>query len=109
MDAAVPFRGRVVAEAFDRDLAHARHDPHAEHDINGIGDFEADFGQRRIGRPHHVRHDEQSATAHRALKQALQFCIRLARFAPVVGRAGFFFGRRTDESELLHPSDVVRI
>ena len=73
MHATVPFRIRIIAEPFEGDFAHARHDPQAEHDIFGIGDLETDLGQRRIGRPHHVGNDEHRAPAHRALEQSRSF------------------------------------
>ena len=76
MDSAVPFPFWIVAEAFDCDLPHPRHDAHAQHHILGIGNFEADFGQRRIRRPHDVGNDKHGATAHRAFEQTVQFRIR---------------------------------
>jgi len=58
---------RIVAEPFERDLAHARHDSHAKHDILGIGDLASDFGQGRIRRAHHVGNDKHRAAVHSAL------------------------------------------
>ncbi len=109
MHAAIPFRLRIAAEPLDRDLPHARHDSHAEHDVYGIGDFESDFRERRIRRPHDVGHDKHGAPAHRALEQAVQFRICLGRLRPIVRRARFLFRRRADQGELLDPGDVVRI
>ena len=40
---------------------------------------------------------------------SLKFGVGLGWVAPVVGRPGFLFGRRADESELFDPGDVVRI
>ena len=60
-----------AAEPLDRDLAHPRHDAHAEHDVDRVGDFEADLGQRRIRRPHDVGNDEHGAPAHRAFEHAV--------------------------------------
>ena len=34
----------MIAEPFECDLAHARHNAQAEHDIFGIGDLQTDFG-----------------------------------------------------------------
>ncbi len=100
---------RIVAEPFDGDLAHPRHDSHTEHDVNRIGDFKADFGQRRIGRSHDVGNHKHGAAAHRAFEQAVQFRIRFRRFGPIVRRSGFFFCRRANESELFDPGNVVWI
>ena len=109
MHAAVPFRFWVVAEPFDRDRPHARHDAHAEHDINRIGDFKSDLGQRRIGRAHDVGNDEHGAAAHRAFEQIRAVSNRSLPARPIVRRTGFFLRRRANESELLDPRDVVRV
>ena len=99
----------LVAELIERDLAHARHDPHVQHDVDRVGDLEADLGQRRTGRAHEVRHDVHRAPAHRAFEQAVQLRIHLRRLGPVVRRPGFLLRRRADEGALLDARDVVRI
>ena len=109
MHAAIPFCVRVVAEPLNRDFSHARHDPHAEDDINGIGNFEADLGKRRIRRSHDVGDDEHRATAHRAFQQAMKFCVSFCWLSPIICRSSLLFRRCADESELLDPRDVVRI
>ena len=53
----------AVAELLVGDLAHARHDAHAQHDVDGIGQFDADLGERRTGRPHEIRNDIHRAAA----------------------------------------------
>ena len=109
MHTAVPFRSRIVAEAFERDLAHARHNPQTEHDIFGIGDLEADLGQRRICRAHDVGNDEHRAPAHSAREQLPKFRICLGWVRPVIRWAGFLFRWCADKSELLDARHVVRI
>ena len=91
------------------DVAHARHDAHAEHDVDRVGNFEADFGQRRIRRTHDVGNDEHRPPLHRALQHAVEFCVSLGGLGPIVRRAGFFFRRRADERELLDARDIVWI
>ena len=85
----------------DGHVAHPRHDAHAQHDVDRVGDFEPDLGQRRIRRSHDVGHDEHRPPAHRAFQHAVQLAVRLGGLRPVVGRAGFFLRRRADEGELL--------
>ena len=65
MHAAVPFGVWIAAQPLDSDFSHACHDSHAEHDINGIGDFKADFGERRIGWPHNIGNNKHRPTPHR--------------------------------------------
>ena len=36
-----------VAEMIERNFAHARHQAHIEHDVNAIGDLNADFAESR--------------------------------------------------------------
>ncbi len=109
MHAAVPFRIWIIAKSFDRDLTHARHDPHIKHNIFRIGNLEADFRQRRIRRAHDVGNDKQRASSHRAFQKAAKFGVRFSRLRPIVGGTGLFLRRRTDERELLDSCDVVWI
>ncbi len=109
MRSAIPFRLRFGLEQVERHLPHAGHDPHAQDNVDGIGDLKPDLGQRRPGRPHDVGNDEEGSTPHRALEHLVQPGVGLARVGPVVGRAGFLLCRGADESELFHPGDVVRM
>jgi hypothetical protein len=43
MHPAVPFRLRIAAKPFDRDLPHSSHYSHAEHDIFGIRNLESNL------------------------------------------------------------------
>ena len=109
MSSAIPFALGIVSQSLYRDGTHPRHDPHAQDDVDRVGNFEADFGKRRIRRPHDIRDDEHRAAFHRAPQQAVQLRVGLGGRGPVVRRAGFFFCRRADESELLDPRHVVRV
>jgi hypothetical protein len=42
----------TFAELTISDLAHARHDSHAQNDVYRIGKLDPDFGQARPGRAH---------------------------------------------------------
>ncbi len=89
MDAAIEFRVGFFAQLFRGDRAHPGHDPHAQDDVDRVGDFVTDLGQGRLGRSHDVRHDEHRPPAHRAFQHAVQFAVGLGRIGPIVGRAGF--------------------
>ena len=41
-----------IAQMIERDLAHARHDAHVEHDIDAVGYLNADFAERRAPGAH---------------------------------------------------------
>src|SRR6266581_5602931 len=99
MHTAVPFRGRIIAEPPDRYVPHARHDSHAEHDVNGIGDFKAYFGEPRIWRPHDVGNDKHRSPGHPTLQHSLELGISFRWLRPIVRWPGFLFRRRADECE----------
>ncbi len=46
MHPAIPFAILLRIEPPNRDVAHACHDAHAQDDVDRVGDFEADFGER---------------------------------------------------------------
>ncbi len=109
MQAAIPFAILLPFEPPNRDLAHARHDAHAQDDVDRVGDFEADFGERRIRRTHDVGNDEHRPSPHRAFEHLVQLRVGLRGRGPVIRWTGFLFRRRADEGELLDPRDVVLI
>ena len=98
-----------VAELVPRDLAHARHDAHAQHDVDRVGHLDADLGQRRAGRPHEVGHDVHRAALHRAAAEAVKFLVHRGGRHPVVGRPGGVRRARADEGAFLDARDVVRV
>ena len=61
---------RAVAEHVEHGAAHARHDPHVDHDIGTVGDLHADLGDRRAERPHAERDDVHRAAAHAAVEES---------------------------------------
>ena len=96
------------AEVFERDLAHAGHDAHAEHDVDRIRQFDTDLGKRRAGRTHELGNDVNGAPLHGDVEQSVQTLLHFGRISPVVQRAGFFRRFGADESEFLDARDVVR-
>ena len=92
-----------------RDLSHPRHDAHAEHDINRIGQFDSYFGKARSRRAHQVRDDVHCTAAHRLSRIAVQLSIHLVRSGPIVCWTNLFFQVCADVRILFNPGDIVRI
>ena len=72
----------VRAELVQHRLAHARHDAHVDDDIGRIGNFNADFADGRIQRPHRERNHIHRPALHAALEQAEQLLLHLRRGRP---------------------------
>ena len=100
----------VVAELLPGDVAHARHDAHADRDVERIGELHADLRQRRADRAHDERHDVHRPPAHAAVEQR-----RAAWRTPALGSIQLLVGPamssagRADEGEVLAAGDVVGI
>jgi hypothetical protein len=99
----------VRAQHREHRRAHARHDAHVEHDVDAVGELDADLAEGGVERPHAVRHDVHRAALHRAVEELAELCVRLAGRHPVVGRAGLLFCWRADERQVLDARDVVGI
>ena len=97
------------AEMVPGDFAHARHDAHRKHDVDGIGDLDAYLAERRSGRAHQVRHHIHGAPAHRAKAPTAEPRVHLGRRRPVVGGAGLLLRLGADVGALLDARDVVRV
>jgi len=92
---------------FPRDIAHAGHDAHAQHDVSGIHQFQADLAQRRAGRPHQIRHDIHGSPSHAISSQIIKPFIHFFGRCPVIGWSRLFLGLGANESGLLHACDIV--
>ena len=68
----------VVAEHVERGAAHAGHDPHRDRDVGGVGQLDADVGDRRAERAHRERHDVHRAPAHAAREQVRRGVSRIS-------------------------------
>ena len=99
----------VDAEHVERGLPGARHRAHAQRDVRGVGDLDADVRERRSEGAHAERDDVHGAPAHRAPEQAVERGPHLGRRPPVVGGAGVDLGLGADEGAVLDPGDVVRV
>jgi hypothetical protein len=99
----------ILLDAVQRRRAHARHDPHVEHDVGAVGDFDAAARVGRIDRTHAVGHDIHRAALHAACEQCVNPGVRSRWLHPVVVRAGVFLLRRADEGDVLDACDVRRV
>ena len=79
------------AQAVLRDFAHARHDAHAGHHVGAVGDFHADFAERRLHRAHDVGNHVHGAAAHGAVQQHADFVLGAVGVHPVIGGADVVF------------------
>ena len=96
----------VALDALQRRRAHARHDPHVEHDVRAVGDLHA---APRVGRPersHAVRHDVHRPPAHASLEQRIDLAMCLGRIHPVVVRTRVLALAGADIGQVLDPGDV---
>jgi hypothetical protein len=96
-------------DAFERRLAHARHDAHAGRHVGAVCDFDAAARQRRVDRPHAVGHHVQRAPAHGAGEQGVHLAVRLGRRHPLVVRAGIVALGRAHERQVLGARHVGRV
>ena len=107
VDAAI--EARRISEAVERDLPDAGHDPHVEHDVDRVGDLDADHGEGRVGLAHEVGDHVHGAALHRTIGDLAELSVRLFGRHPVVRVARTLFGGRADERQLLGARDIVGV
>ena len=98
----------AVAEDVQNLLTDAGHDVHVEDDVDRVGDFDADFGERRADRTHGIRDDVHRAALIRAAGDVVEALIHFLRIAPVVRRTGGFLVGCADKRPVFDTGDVVR-
>ena len=99
----------VLAELLPGHLAHARHDPHAQGDVDRVGHLHADAGQGRTGRSHDERDNVQGPAVHAPVEQPAEQVVSLPGRHPVVGSAGEVFAVRADVRAVLGARHVVGV
>ena len=90
-------------------LPHARHDSHAQHHIDGVRQLDADFVERRAGRPHQVGNDIERAAAHGAGAEAFELAVHFRRRHPIIGRPRLLGGFRAEKRAVLAARHIQRI
>jgi hypothetical protein len=108
-DAVQALHERSVAEHVEHGATHARHDAHVHHHVGGIGEFDADLGDRGAQRTHAEWDHVHRTAAHAAREQTLQGLLHLARLDPVVGWAGVLLVHAADVGAVLDAGDVAGI
>ena len=99
----------IVAERVAHSLADAGHDVHVEHDVNGVGQFKAVFGERRADDGHGVRDDVHGAALIGAVGQSVHSFVHFLGLYPVVRGACVLFLFTADERAVLHARHVVGV
>ena len=97
----------AVAQSLPDLLAHAGHDGHVQHNIDGVGQLHASLGEMGADRAHGVGDDIHRAALVAALCDVIQHLVRLLGIHPVVGRAGVLLLLGADEGSVLHTGNVV--
>lgn len=85
------------------------HDVHVEHDVNGVGQFKAVFGERRADDGHGVRDDVHGAALIGAVGQSIHLFVHFLGLYPVVRGACVLFLFTADERAVLHARHVVGV
>ena len=88
-------------QLFISHLPHARHDPHAQHHINGVRTLDANLGQRGAGRSHQVGDHIHRAAAHGPGAEGLEFAVHLPGGHPIIGRPRLLGGFRAHKRAVL--------
>ncbi|MPN09413.1 hypothetical protein SDC9_156703 [bioreactor metagenome] len=99
----------VVSQLLESDIAGTGHGAHAEDDVDGVGDFDADLGHERAGRSHQVRDHIHRAALHGAVEQPFELGIHVFRGHPVIGWTRVFLLHGANKGGLLHPGDIVGV
>ena len=96
-----------IPDALGGHFAHARHDPHVRHHVRAVGHLNAGLADRRIHRPHDVRHHVHGPPAHGPIEQRADLEFRGVRIHPVVRGADVVFIRRANESQVFGAGYIV--
>ena len=99
----------VLAEHFKNFGADAGHDFHIDHNVRGIGEFDADLGNIRTDRAHREGNHIHRAALHAAVVKRSHGLLEFDRIDPVVGRAGILLLPGSDESTGFDTRHIGRI
>ena len=97
----------AVAQRFPHLVADAGHDGHVQHDIDGVGQLNANLGEVGADRAHGIRDDIHRAALVAAAGDVIEHLVSLFGVHPVVRRAGVLFLAGADEGAVLHAGHIV--
>ena len=97
----------AVTEGFENLAADAGHDCHVENNVDTVGEFDTDFGERRTDSAHGERNDVHCSSFHGTLIDTFEQFVGFVFLHPVVGGTCVFFFFGADESTAFHTCDVV--
>ncbi len=98
----------ALPQVFEGNPAHARHDPHAQHHVKRVGQFQADFCQGGTGRSHQIRNHIEGVSAHASGAEGMELAVHLPGRGPMIGRTGVLLGGSAYKSAILTAGHVVR-
>mgnify|MGYP001627136770 CR=1 FL=1 len=96
----------AIADLFQRLFTHSGRYPHADSDINRVGQLNASSSVRRIRMPHHVWQNIHRPTFHTTFCQVHQRFFCFLRVHPVIVRTLRFSVRVENKCQMLCPSDI---
>ena len=97
----------AVAQNIQHSLAHAGHDGHVQHNVDGVGDLQADLSQGGPDGTHGVGDHIHGAALVAAAGNVEQHLIGALGLHPVVGGACVLFLAGADKSPAFHTGNVV--
>ena len=97
-----------IAQLVHDGLAHAGHDGHTDHDIDGIGDLDAHLRKAGGHRAHAERNDIHGTALHGAAQHIGSHGIGLLGVHPVVGGAAVLLLAGADKGPALHAGNIVQ-
>ena len=86
---------------------HAGHDIHVQHNVDGVGHFNADLGERAADGAHAVRNNVHGAARHHIFVQGQQLGLHFVGVHPVDHHAVVRLVGGADERAVLHAGHVV--
>ena len=98
-----------IAEFFENLFTHAGHRVHIADNVGTVGDFDADFGNRRIYRPHGKGDDVHRASLHASLVKIFHRFLQCIGSNPVIGGSGVNLIGIADIRAVLHTRHIRRI
>ena len=97
----------VVAQLLGDGGAHAGHDAHVQHHVDGVGQLDAVLGEGGAHNTHGVGDYIHGAALHGAGVQLEELLIHLLGVHPVIGGAGVLLAAAANEGAVLHAGHVV--
>ena len=96
-----------AAELLEHGRADVGHDPHVQHDVDAVGQLDADLAEGRADRPHREGDDVHRPPLIEPCEDLARPAIALLGRHPVVRRPGVLAQRGADVGQVLGAGHVV--